>query len=110
MANGRLARSLITTANTNTLVYTVPNGVYSPLNISLVNSNGMPVLVRVGITTQAGNTPLTSEYIEYSANIPGVNGILERTAVVCSAGEKIIVWASVANAISVRVTGYEEIV
>lgn len=108
MANGRLARSLISTANTNTLVYTVPSGVYAPLNISLVNSNGMPVLARVAITTQTGNTPLSSEYIEFSVSVPGINGVLERTAVVCSAGEKIIVWASVANAITVRVTGYEE--
>lgn len=108
MANGRLARAVISTANTNTLVYTVPPGVYAPLNISLVNSNGMPVTVRVAITTQSGNTPVTSEYIEHSVSIPGINGVLERTAIVCSAGEKIIVWASVANAISVRVTGYEE--
>lgn len=95
-------------ANTNTLVYTVPSGVYSALNISIVNSNGMPVVVRVAITTQSGTTPLSSEYIEHSALIPSINGVLERTAIICGPGEKIIVWASLANAISVRITGYEE--
>lgn len=108
MANGRLARAVISSANTNTLVYTVPSGFYSPLNLCIVNSNGMPVTVRVAISTQSGTTPLSSEYIEYGVQVPGVNGVLERSAVICSAGEKIIVWASVANAITVRVTGYEE--
>lgn len=108
MANGRLARAVISSANTNTLVYTVPAGVYSPVNICVVNSNGMPVTIRIAISTQSGNAPLSSEYIEYGVQVPGINGVLERTAVICSTGEKIIVWASTANAITVRVTGYEE--
>lgn len=108
MANGRLARAVISSATTNTLIYTVPAGVYSPVNICIVNSNGMPVTVRVAISAQSGVTPLASEYIEYGVQVPGVNGVLERSAVVCSAGEKIIVWASTANAITVRITGYEE--
>jgi len=108
MASGRLARSLITNASTNTLVYTVPSGNYSTLNITLVNNSGNSVPVRIAITTQTNNTPLNSEYIEYNVSIPGVNGVLERTAIVCSQGERIIVWSGNANAITVRVNGYEE--
>lgn len=108
MASGRLGRSLISTANTNTLVYTVPSGVYSVLNICLVNTSGSATQVRVAVSNQSGTTPIASEYIEYSAPIPPINGVLERTGIVCTAGEKIIIWANTANAISVRINGYEE--
>jgi len=74
----------------------------------MVNSYGLPVQVRVAVTTQTNNNPTNLEYIEYGVSIPGVNGVLERTAIVCSPGEKIVVWSSVANAITVRVNGYEE--
>ena len=109
MATGKLARAVISSASTNTTVYTVPTGFYSVVNLMIVNSNGQPVNARVAITNQTGS-PLNSEYIEYGVTMPGVNGVLERTALVCSAGEKIIVWAGVANALSVRVNGYEETV
>jgi len=108
MASGRLARALIAQAGSNTLIYTVPSGYYSTLNVSFVNNTGLAVPIRLAITTQSNNNPLPSEYIEYNVNIPGVNGVLERTAIVCSSGEKIVVWAGNANAITVRVNGYEE--
>jgi len=108
MANGRLARSIISTASTNTLVYTVPNGYYSVLNILAVNSSPGSVQCRIAVSTQTNNSPISSEYIEYNVTIPAVNGVLERTAIVCSPGEKIIVWVNAANAVTIRINGYEE--
>lgn len=108
MATGRLGRTLITATATNTVVYTVPAGTVASLNILMTNSNISPVAVRVAITKQSDSTPLMSEYIEYGAKIPAMNGVLERTAIICSSGEKIVIWAATGNAITVRVNGLEE--
>lgn len=109
MASGRLGQQAITNAATNTLIYTVPSNTVASLNILITNSGTSAVPVRVAISSQSGTSPLLSEYIEYGASIPAVNGVLERTGVICSAGEKIIVWASSANALTVRINGIEEL-
>lgn len=108
MASGKLAQVLIGGAATNTTIYTVPANMVATLNILVTNNNANAVPVRIAISTQSGTTPLLSEYIEYNASVPAVNGVLERTAIVCSAGEKIIVWAGTGAALTFRINGIEE--
>lgn len=109
MANGRLAQQLITTGQTPILIYTVPSGTTATINILIVNNNATAIPVRVAISSQSGTTPLLSEYIEYGVSVPAINGVIERTAVICSAGEKIIIWAGTASALTVRINGIEEV-
>lgn len=103
MASGRLGVAEIS-ANTDTVVYTVPAGKLASCNLAIVNrgANGAVVNVAFSSTT----SPALSEYVEYQAQIPA-NGILERTAIVAGAGERVVVRSSTADC-SVRVHGFEE--
>lgn len=94
-------------ADSNTLIYEVPVGKVSTVNISAVNRGAEEVAVKLAITTSASTTPDNADYLEYDAKIPANGGVLERTAVVCSAGEKVVFRASTADC-SVRVHGFEE--
>ncbi|WP_178860851.1 hypothetical protein [Thiomicrorhabdus cannonii] len=105
MASGKLGSAALA-ADTYTTVYTVPAGKAATINIALVNRGADTALVRVALTNEAV-TPLDEDFIEYDAKLPIDGGILERTAVVASAGEKIMVMASTAS-VTVRVHGFEE--
>lgn len=103
MASGRLGVAQIA-ANTDTVVYTVPAGKLASCNVAIVNRGADVALVNVAFSTTSN--PALSEYVEYQVHIPA-NGILERTAIVASAGERVIVRASTENC-TARVHGYEE--
>ena len=103
MASGRLGVAALS-ANTDTTVYTVPTGFIGSLNIAVVNRGSDTASVNVAISTTG--TPATNEYVEFGVTIPA-NGILERTAIVASAGERVVVRSSTADC-SVRVHGFEE--
>lgn len=103
MASGKLG-SVNLVADTDTLVYTVPAGKVSTVNIRVCNRNASSANVRVAIGTDS--VPASADYIDYDIAIPA-HGILEDTAIVCSASEKIWVHASLSG-VSVRVHGFEE--
>ena len=103
MASGKLG-SATPSANTNTIVYTVPASTVASINVAVVNRGLSDALVRVAVA--ANGTPTSADYIEYDVTIPA-NGVLERTAIVAGAGEHVVVYASTADC-SVRVHGYEE--
>lgn len=103
MASGKLGSAALAAA-TNTVVYTVPASTIASINIAVVNRGSTPAIVNVAIA--ATGTPTNAEFLEFGVTIP-TNGILERTAIVAGAGEKVVVNASTANC-SVRVHGYEE--
>lgn len=105
MASGKLGTAALS-ANTNTIVYTVPASTLATLNVSVVNRGSTDAVVNIAIA--ATSSPANSEYIEFGA-IVEPNGILERTAIVAGADEKVVVRASTANC-SVRVHGFEEVV
>jgi hypothetical protein len=107
MASGKLGAADIPAA-AYTTVYTVPADTVATLNLSLVNRGADPATVRVAITTEAGD-PLDADFIEYDAVIPGAGGILERTALMAGAEEKVKIYSDVAT-ISARVHGFEEAV
>ncbi|MEC4767939.1 hypothetical protein LPL18_011445 [Halomonas sp. CUBES01] len=102
--SGKLGSAALV-ADTTTTVYTVPADTVATLNISLVNRGTEPAKVRVAITDAA--EPGDADWIEYGAEIPEAGGVLERTALVAGAGEKIIILSDVGN-ISARVHGFEE--
>lgn len=93
--------------NTYTTLYTAPaEGINSvAININAVNRDAVTTAkVRLALGTNA--TPLASEFFEYDAQVPA-GGILERSAIVLSPGEKVIAYTD-GNNITVRVHGYEE--
>lgn len=107
MAQGRLGVALIAAADTETTVYTVPASTVATVNINCVNKGGTAVNVSIGIA--ASSTLLASEFIEYSVVLPAY-GVLERTGVACSSGERVVVSASAADTVSVRVHGFEQVI
>lgn len=100
--NGRLGTADLT-ANVDVVVYTVPVGFVATVTIAILartTTGG----VYCAVTQSAEVT--NQDYLEYNALVP-VSGVLERTGVVLSAGEHIIVRSSVGG-VSVRVHGFEE--
>jgi len=104
MAYGKLGTA-ISIANTDVVVYTVPvNSKYAECFLNILNTNTVDAIVSVAITSLA--TPVVSDYIEQGAVVPANGGILTRTDLVCSPGEKIVINANNANCV-VRVNGKE---
>lgn len=104
MASGKL-NAVDLLANTDTKVYTVPAGKITAANINFVNRGTTQVTVRLALSS-AVSTPANADYIEYEVTL-APSGVLERTALVMSAGESVFARASLAT-VSVRVHGYEE--
>ena len=104
MASGRLGVADVA-ATTNTLVYTVPAGVTATVNINVVNRNTSAAVVRVAIVDGNVGALAVEDYIEYETSL-AAHGILERSGVVMSAGESVVVYSTLAN-VSIRVYGFE---
>jgi hypothetical protein len=102
MPSGRLGIANLS-ATTNTTVYTVPASVFSVVNVNLCNRTAASITVRIAISATA--SPADTEWIEFGAIIPA-NGVLERTGIVMSTTNQLVVWAS-AVGISVVVGGIE---
>jgi hypothetical protein len=87
MATGRLGIGDLTAA-TNTTLYTCPDNTFAVVTVSLCNRSATSSQVRIAVTDAA--TPLDSEFIEYDATVLS-KGVLERTGLVLSAAQKIVV-------------------
>lgn len=106
MANGVLGKGMSQSGN-NVILYTVPgNADFATVNISLCNIGGVDSVVRVAISSNVNPSP--QDYVEYGATIPGNGGILERTCMVLSPGENVIVFADSPD-IAARVFGLEKL-
>ena len=104
MAYGKLGLS-IPAANTNTVIYTVPsNCIYAELTINILNPDSADITVDVALASSS--SPASNEYIEKGTIIPASGGILERTNLICSPGENVVVKSSLATSV-VRVSGKE---
>ena len=103
MTSGKLGSADLT-ATTDTLLYTVPDSSLATLNIRVANRNSTAVAIRVAIGT--GASPAVEDYIDYDLLV-AANGVLEDSGIVCSAGEKVWAYSSMAG-VSVRVHGFEE--
>lgn len=106
MATGRLATPIQVgnSLGTNTLLYTVPTGFYSVLNVSLTNTTTSAVTFRLALATSS--TPGTAEYIEYDTTIVA-KGVFERTGLVANEGLNIVCVAGTASALNATVYGIE---
>jgi len=104
MPYGRLAVSA-PAATTNTVVYTVPsNCLYAEITVNILNTNATTCSCNLAVSTSGTSTPAANEYIEKEAILPASGGVLERTDLVVSPGEKIIIYTALANTV-VRVSG-----
>jgi hypothetical protein len=89
-ATGRLGVQDLA-ATSNTTVYTCPTGYFAVVNVSVCNRNATAVTVRLALSASAN--PGTAEWIEYGVTIPA-NSVLERTGLVLSAGQLLVVYSS----------------
>jgi hypothetical protein len=106
MSNGVLGKSL-SQAAANVIAYTAPVGLdFATVSINLCNLGAGDSAVRVAIGTSPNPSP--QDFVEYGATIPGNGGILERTCMVVSAGENVIVFAD-SSEIAIRVSGLEKL-
>lgn len=104
MANGRLG-SGVSVTGTNVVYYTVPNNVeFATITICVTSrsSNDVTMKLSVGPST----IPNLEDYLEYDTVLPAY-GMLERTCVVVSTGEKVILNAN-SDDLSIRIHGLEQ--
>ena len=105
MSNGVLGKSMSSAGN-NVIVYTAPGSIdFATISINLCNVGVADAGVRIAIGTNA--TPSPQDYIEYGAIVPGNGGILERTCMVVSPNENVIVFADSPD-VAIRVFGLEK--
>jgi len=102
MATGRLAGADLA-AGINTTVYDTPADIYTVASLNIVNRGNQPTVINVAIADL--DTPTNGEYIEFETELLPKN-ILERTGLVLSASQKIVVRSSQAN-VSVVAFGIE---
>jgi len=104
MATGRLGGVDITTTSA-TSVYTCPATTFSVVSVSICNRSATAVTVRLALTT-TGSSPATTDYLEYDASL-SANGVLERTGIVMTAANQLVVTSGTGNVLSVVVVGIE---
>jgi|TARA_B110000483_G_C17682235_1_gene346059 hypothetical protein len=102
MATGRLAAADVSGA-TLTTVYECPADTYAVVSISVCNRGADSSDISLSIADNA--TPTNGEYIEFETGLLSKN-ILERTGIVLSATQKIVILSSQAS-VSAVVVGIE---
>lgn len=85
----------ITTANSDTLIYTVPEDSFLMGTLNLVNRNDASLEFRIA-SSQSDNTTEDTDFVEYDADLLAY-GTVERMGLVAQAGEHIIVRSSRTN-------------
>ena len=102
--SGKLG-SIDLAATSNTVLFTGAVDKVTTANINFCNRNSASVQVRIAIENGATGTPSASEYLEFDAIIPA-NGVLERTGLVISAGDSVVVYSNTSQ-VSVNAWGFE---
>lgn len=108
MPSGLLGKAALGAA-AYTSVYTVPSGKVTTANIRLMNRDQInSVTVRLAIcpATWTSGAPANADYIEPPDLVIPAGGFLEETAMVMSAGEQVVAFASAAS-VTARVHGFE---
>lgn len=106
MSNGALGK-VMSVAGQEVTAYTVPsNALFATVTLNLVNTGTEDAKVRISFTTATNPGPLDA--IEYDAVIPANGGTLERTCMLMSANEKVVLFSDKAT-VALRVSGLEEI-
>lgn len=89
MATGRLGTANITSASTNTSVYTVPTSTFAVVSVNICNRSSSAT-AQIRLAVSSSGTPSVDEWIEYDSSLVA-NGVLERTGIVVDAGKQIVV-------------------
>jgi hypothetical protein len=108
MANGLLGKAMAI-ANNFVKVYEVPSTgvVFTTASYNALNMDTVDVFLKVAITTS--ETPSPADFVDFNAKIPQDGGIVERSCMAMSPGEKMFFQAS-SNNVSIRVHGLEKAV
>lgn len=93
-------------ADTETELVAVDAGHWASLNIAAVNRGEQASFISIAITADAN--PADQDWIEYAFE-RGKAETLERTGIIVTAGEKVIVKDSTGT-VSFRVHGYKEVI
>ena len=111
MASGFLGKS-VPTANTWTLLYTVPSTKVASISINAVYTGTATsgTYVDIATSTSATSGSITaSEYIDWNINLTGLGSSYERTGLVIDATNAPYVWVRSADGnTSFQAYGYEE--
>lgn len=106
MANGLLGKG-VTNAGQWSKIYTVPsNAQFATISFTAVNMNANMAKVRVAISLS--DTVSAADHVEFDSELPANGGVLERTCIVVSPGERIHFFADNAD-VAVRVFGLEQL-
>ena len=107
MATGKQANTALT-ASVWSVVYTIPTGYVWTGKINFCNRNATVAKIRLAYGT--GSSGSAGEYIEYDTPLaPAGNtgNVLERTAEVLQADQRILAYSDLSD-VDVVVQGYEE--
>jgi hypothetical protein len=111
MASGFLGKS-VPTANTWTLLYTVPSSKVASISINAVYTGTATTGTYIDIATSTSSTSgsiTASEYIDWNINLASLGSSYERTGLVIDATNAPYVWVrSAAGSTSFQAYGYEE--
>lgn len=106
MASGVLGKAMSNDVN-QVLVYEVPsNAAFATASVNMTNTGSVDAKVKLALTVSV--TPGLVDYVEFDAVIPASGGSLERSCMVLSPGEKVIVQCD-KSTVAIRVYGLEEI-
>lgn len=104
MASGRLGTSLLPLSSATTL-YTVPAGKFAVVTVSALNTGTVAASISVAATSNT--TADLKDYLEYNLPVAG-GGVLERTGLSLSAGDKLVCTSTTANVFAITVHGIEQ--
>jgi hypothetical protein len=93
MASGRLGANDVAAA-TYTTVYTCPAATFAVVSINFLNRGNASCFVRLAVADAA--TPTAGEFLEYDTELTA-KSVLERTGLVLSAGQLLVVYSNIAN-------------
>ncbi len=93
MASGRLGANDVAAA-TYTTVYTCPASTFAVVSINFLNRGNASCFVRLAVAD--ASTPTAGEFMEYDTELTA-KSVLERTGLVLSAGQLLVVYSNIAN-------------
>lgn len=109
MASGFLGKSA-PSANTWTLLYTVPSTKVASISINAVNTGATQSAIDIAASTSSTSGGIVaSEYIDFGIILTGFGSNYERTGLVLDATNAPYLWVRTAGAtVSFQTYGYEE--
>jgi len=109
MAKGTLGSATYLNDTATHVVYTVPSGMSAAVvTLNVCNRMTTATAVSVGIERSGNSGTLSNgEYLEYETSVIG-HSVMERSGILLSVGDSVVIKASVANSIDVNIWGIEE--